>query len=67
KLTTWVMLGPLFLMPTPESGPTQDLIMWNQLPDAARTALNTADFGAAHVPFNDANFEQKLKESFILQ
>ncbi|OWY94769.1 Necrosis inducing protein NPP1 [Phytophthora megakarya] len=37
-----------------------DLIMWDQLTDAAREALNSADFEEAKVPFNDNNFEATL-------
>ncbi|ETM33826.1 hypothetical protein L914_18977 [Phytophthora nicotianae] len=46
------------------SGDFQPLIMWEQLTDAARETLNTFDFGNAQVPFNDANFEEKLKKAF---
>ncbi|OWZ09017.1 Necrosis inducing protein NPP1 [Phytophthora megakarya] len=66
KLISTMILGPLFLRPTTDPGQTQDLIMWNQLPETARVALNAADFGDAQVPFNDANFEKNLKDAFIL-
>ncbi|GMF28494.1 unnamed protein product [Phytophthora lilii] len=43
-------------------GEFQDLIMWEQLTDEARAALNGTDFGEhAKVPFIDANFEANLK------
>ncbi|KAK1938776.1 hypothetical protein P3T76_008851 [Phytophthora citrophthora] len=42
----------------------QDLIMWNQLTDQARTALESADFGDAKVPFNDKNFEAALAQAW---
>eukprot|EP00644_Phytophthora_capsici_P009136 jgi/Phyca11/5621/fgenesh1_pm.PHYCAscaffold_6_\ len=42
-------------------GQYQDLIMWNQLTDQAREALESADFGEdTKVPFNDKNFEAAL-------
>ncbi|KAE8875885.1 hypothetical protein PF005_g23934 [Phytophthora fragariae] len=46
------------------TGDFQPLIMWEQLTDAARLALNTTDFGRAYVPMNDANFEEKLKKAW---
>ncbi|KAG7377736.1 hypothetical protein PHYBOEH_000705 [Phytophthora boehmeriae] len=42
-------------------GNTQDLIMWEQLPEVARTALNNADFGYAKNPLNDQNFAERLE------
>ncbi|KAL3659570.1 NLP effector protein 6 [Phytophthora oleae] len=37
-----------------EDGEYQDLIMWEQLTDAARVALNDSEsFGEAEVPFSD--------------
>ncbi|POM77864.1 Necrosis inducing-like protein NPP1 type [Phytophthora palmivora] len=47
-----------------ENGRFPALIMWEQLTDAAREALNTWDFGDAFVPVNDANFEEKLKKAW---
>ncbi|ETI33852.1 hypothetical protein F442_19290 [Phytophthora nicotianae P10297] len=41
-------------------GQYHDLIMWEQLTDEARAALNSADFGESKVPFNDENFETSL-------
>lgn len=49
---------------TTETGETQDLIMWDQLTDAARTALENTDFGSANVPFKDGNFETKLASAW---
>ncbi|OWZ17516.1 Necrosis inducing protein NPP1 [Phytophthora megakarya] len=52
------------IFPSEEEGEYQDLIQWDQLTDAARAALETADFGdVAKVPFNTANFENNLKLS----
>ncbi|OWY95147.1 Necrosis inducing protein NPP1 [Phytophthora megakarya] len=48
-----------------EEGEFQDLIQWNQLTDAAREALENTKFGEASVPFNDANFENNLKDASI--
>ncbi|KAG7396779.1 hypothetical protein PHYBOEH_001808 [Phytophthora boehmeriae] len=45
-------------------GEFQDLVMWEQLTEAARTALDTADFGDAKVPFIDANFAAKLEAAW---
>ncbi|RLN61059.1 hypothetical protein BBJ29_004322 [Phytophthora kernoviae] len=43
-------------------GGFQGLIMWEQLTDAARAALDSTDFGVeAPVPFIDINFEANLK------
>ncbi|RLN25916.1 hypothetical protein BBI17_009265 [Phytophthora kernoviae] len=43
-----------------EDGDFQDLIMWEQLTDAARAALETTDFGDIDAPFTDANFNIHL-------
>nr|AUD40035.1 Nep1-like protein Pc109174 [Phytophthora capsici] len=46
-------------------GEYQDLIMWNQLTDQARAALESADFGEdTKVPFNDKNFEAALAQAW---
>ncbi|KAG7397932.1 hypothetical protein PHYBOEH_011931 [Phytophthora boehmeriae] len=45
---------------TSKSGDFQDLIMWDQMTDAARTALQNTDFGSANVPMKDGNFLTKL-------
>ncbi|ETO66099.1 hypothetical protein F444_16645 [Phytophthora nicotianae P1976] len=47
-------------------GEFQDLIMWEQLTDAARVALNNTDFGGrAKVPFNDADFNLNLQNAWL--
>ncbi|OWZ12080.1 hypothetical protein PHMEG_00014817 [Phytophthora megakarya] len=47
-------------------GEYQDLIMWEQLTDAARTALNKiGNFGEAEAPFNDNNYEKHLEKAWI--
>ncbi|KAG6614214.1 necrosis inducing-like protein NPP1 type [Phytophthora cinnamomi] len=61
--TSWVILDHS-LSATSTAGETQDLIMWDQLTDAARTALEDTDFGDANVPFKDANFESKLANAY---
>ncbi|KAG7398867.1 hypothetical protein PHYBOEH_010191 [Phytophthora boehmeriae] len=58
------LFGGAFTDWTSLTGDSQDLIMWDQLTDAARAALNTTDFGNAKVPFNDENFEKKLKKAW---
>eukprot|EP00644_Phytophthora_capsici_P019559 jgi/Phyca11/133546/e_gw1.547.4.1 len=46
-------------------GQYQDLIMWNQLTDQARAALESADFGQdIKVPFYDKNFEAALAQAW---
>ncbi|KAG1690326.1 hypothetical protein DVH05_028207 [Phytophthora capsici] len=48
---------------TSKRGEFQNLIMWDQLTEAARTALNNTNFkgnGDATVPFIDANFRANL-------
>uniref|UniRef100_M4BM61 Uncharacterized protein n=1 Tax=Hyaloperonospora arabidopsidis (strain Emoy2) TaxID=559515 RepID=M4BM61_HYAAE len=39
-----------YLSPTREPGEFQPLIMWEQLTDAARTALETVDWGKDRMP-----------------
>ncbi|GMF16200.1 unnamed protein product [Phytophthora lilii] len=51
---------------TSDAGETQDLIMWDQMTDAARTALENTDFGDANVPFKDANFQTKLANAWLI-
>ncbi|OWZ13269.1 Necrosis inducing protein NPP1 [Phytophthora megakarya] len=47
-----------------KDGVYHSLIMWEQLTNAAREALNTADFGEAMVPFNQNNFETMLRKAW---
>uniref|UniRef100_H3G7R3 Necrosis inducing-like protein NPP1 type n=1 Tax=Phytophthora ramorum TaxID=164328 RepID=H3G7R3_PHYRM len=61
--TSWVVLDHS-LSATSTPGETQDLIMWDQLTAAARTALEDTDFGGARVPFKDANFKEKLAKAY---
>lgn len=44
-------------------GGDQPLIDWLAMSDAARNALNTYDFGAANVPFNEKNFGANLEKA----
>ncbi|EGZ12226.1 hypothetical protein PHYSODRAFT_336673 [Phytophthora sojae] len=44
-------------------GSPQSLIIWDQMTDAARATLSTADFGKAQVPFNEYNFIKRLDEA----
>ncbi|KAF4315216.1 hypothetical protein G195_010731 [Phytophthora kernoviae 00238/432] len=53
-----------YLYSTSEDGDSQDLIMWEQLTDAARAALETADFGRADVPFIDDKFSEELEDAW---
>ncbi|KAG3110894.1 hypothetical protein PI124_g12634 [Phytophthora idaei] len=59
--TSWVILDHS-LSATSTAGETQDLIMWDQLTDAARMPL---DFDDTNIPFNDANFETKLGNNLL--
>ncbi|RLN61230.1 hypothetical protein BBP00_00005514 [Phytophthora kernoviae] len=52
---------------TSTAGETQDLIMWGDMTDAARYALNTTDFGNANVPMKDGNFLPKLEKAYPWQ
>ncbi|KAG6614213.1 necrosis inducing-like protein NPP1 type [Phytophthora cinnamomi] len=61
--TSWVILDHS-LSATSTAGETQDLIMWDQLTDAARTALEDTDFGSANVPFKEANFATKVAKAY---
>ncbi|EGZ16297.1 necrosis inducing-like protein NPP1 type [Phytophthora sojae] len=49
---------------TTEGGDFQDLIMWDQMSDLARRALNEVSFGDANVPMNDGNFVGKLDRAW---
>ncbi|EGZ16296.1 necrosis inducing-like protein NPP1 type [Phytophthora sojae] len=49
---------------TSTAGETQNLIMWEDMTDAARYALNTTDFGSANVPMKDGNFISKLGKAY---
>lgn len=44
-------------------GVLQPLISWEELPAVAQEALDTTDFGAANVPFIDANFLGSLADA----
>lgn len=58
-----IVINHAFRM-TSSAGETQDLIMWDQMTDAARTALENTDFGDANVPFKDGNFMTKLASAW---
>ncbi|MDY7224348.1 NPP1 family protein [Halalkalibacterium halodurans] len=45
-------------------GGMQPVIGWNDLTSAARHSLNTHNFGAANVPFNDNNFWNNLNKAW---
>ncbi|KAK1944755.1 hypothetical protein P3T76_003288 [Phytophthora citrophthora] len=49
---------------TTKGGDYQDLIMWEQLTDAARLALENQNFGKANVPMKDGNFVGKLNKAW---
>jgi hypothetical protein len=49
---------------TTTEGGTQPLIAWEELTDAARTALDTTDFGDATASFKDSNFQSYLADAY---
>ncbi|KAG3101184.1 hypothetical protein PI124_g11154 [Phytophthora idaei] len=49
---------------TGDGGTFQDLIMWDQMTNDARRALNSVSFGSANTPFNDGNFRPKLEKAW---
>ncbi|KAG6951573.1 hypothetical protein JG688_00013679 [Phytophthora aleatoria] len=49
---------------TKDAGTFQDLIMWGQMSDLARRALNDTKFGKANTPMNDWNFLGKVEKSW---
>ncbi|KAG1713434.1 NLP effector protein 6 [Phytophthora capsici] len=49
---------------TGDSGTFQDLIMWDQMTEDARRALNSVSFGKANTPFNDGSFKPKLEKAW---
>ncbi|GME53607.1 hypothetical protein GTA08_BOTSDO09273 [Neofusicoccum parvum] len=50
---------------TSRRGDEQPLVAWESLPEAARDALQSADFGDATVPFKDGSFEKNLREAAL--
>ncbi|KAG7397226.1 hypothetical protein PHYBOEH_001104 [Phytophthora boehmeriae] len=56
----WMTINSLDLAELGDEFGFQDLIMWEQLTDKARSALESTDFGDAKVPFNDATFQTHL-------
>ncbi|KAK1940952.1 hypothetical protein P3T76_007658 [Phytophthora citrophthora] len=49
---------------TGDGGKFQDLIMWNQMTEDARRALNSVSFGKANTPFNDWTFKPKIENAW---
>ncbi|GMF27102.1 unnamed protein product [Phytophthora lilii] len=59
------LFGSACMEYTAMGGDFQDLIMWDQLPDAARAALNdSSNWGRAEVPFSDENIEDRLESGY---
>lgn len=46
---------------TSSKGGSQPIIAWESLPEVARKALDTTNFGKANVPINENNFQKNLK------
>ncbi|OWZ00287.1 hypothetical protein PHMEG_00028558 [Phytophthora megakarya] len=58
-------LGSAYLYFSSLDGNFQDLIMWEQLTDAARGSLNDQNnFGDEEVPFNEGNYEKHLEKAW---
>ncbi|GMF43902.1 unnamed protein product [Phytophthora fragariaefolia] len=49
---------------TTYAGDFRDLVIWEDMPAAARTALNLNDFGSATVPFKEDTFLDNLKDAY---
>ncbi|EGZ12850.1 necrosis inducing-like protein NPP1 type [Phytophthora sojae] len=49
---------------TDKAGTFQDLIMWEQMTEDARRALNAVSFSKANTPMNDGNFRPKLDRAW---
>lgn len=52
------------LIQTTQVGGMQPLITWGSLPNAARNALQTANFGKATVPFKDSTYQGNLAKGY---
>ncbi|RXG50670.1 hypothetical protein VDGE_06993 [Verticillium dahliae] len=50
---------------TATTGKTYPISDWDAMPQAARDALETTDFGSANVPFKDANFDSNLAKAAL--
>ncbi|OWY92406.1 Necrosis inducing protein NPP1, partial [Phytophthora megakarya] len=64
QLPPMAFVGTKAIPHTRIDGTYHDLIMWEQLTDAAREGLNTADFEETKVPFNENNFEAMLEQAW---
>ncbi|KAJ8544374.1 hypothetical protein ON010_g11894 [Phytophthora cinnamomi] len=66
-----LVVGNTALRLTEDAGETQDLISWEQLPDVARSALNSTDWdttlwhmGSVEMPLKDGVFTERLEKSW---
>ncbi|EGY23396.1 necrosis- and ethylene-inducing protein [Verticillium dahliae VdLs.17] len=50
---------------TATSGKTYPISDWDAMPQGARDALETTDFGSANVPFKDGNFDSNLAKAAL--
>ncbi|POM59021.1 NPP1-like protein [Phytophthora palmivora] len=57
---TWLIQSQHFLSGTSKAGEFQDLIMWDNMTDAARDALENTRFFWSKAPMNDDKFEDNL-------
>ncbi|KAG7384875.1 hypothetical protein PHYBOEH_009259 [Phytophthora boehmeriae] len=58
------LFGSRSIWPTKHSGIFQDLVMWDDMSEEARTALENADFDSATVPMTDANFLANVEKAY---
>ncbi|KAG6587324.1 Necrosis inducing protein NPP1 [Phytophthora cinnamomi] len=49
---------------TSKGGEFQDLIMWSQLSENARRALNSVSWGKANIPINDWAFQRQIEKAW---
>ncbi|KAG7378611.1 hypothetical protein PHYBOEH_000297 [Phytophthora boehmeriae] len=64
KLRYKNMYGVRYLQATSNIGEYQDLVMWEDMTDKARTALKTTDFGSDAVPILDDEFLGYLRKAY---
>jgi hypothetical protein len=50
---------------THKKGGEQPLIAWESLTEAARTSLETTNFGSATVPFKDSTLQENLAKAWF--
>ncbi|RQM10350.1 hypothetical protein DD237_007315 [Peronospora effusa] len=64
KYTSWLLQTPHYLKPTRKAGTYQDLIMWDNMTDAAREALEQTNFFFHKAPISTSKFERYLQQAY---